>query len=77
MQGFFGTGYFLEGRKKPDAKYSYLRQLEKKKILSGVERIKLLSKLEKAGLTLSKVRLQRYCENYLVGFVGVFGPIHA
>ena len=55
VQGFFGTGYFVEGKKKPDPKYSYLKQLEKKRVLSGVEKIKLLSRMEKAGLTLSKV----------------------
>ena len=58
LQNFFGTGYFLEGTKKPDKKYSYLRQLEKKQVLSSVEKLKLLSRLEKAGLTLSKVLLR-------------------
>lgn len=55
MQGFFGTGYFNEGRQQIDPKYSYLKQLERKQVLSGVEKLQLLSRLEKAGLTLSKV----------------------
>ena len=57
LQGFFGTGMFVESPRKPDPKYSYLRQLEKKQVLSGVEKLKLLSSLENAGLTLSKVPL--------------------
>jgi hypothetical protein len=35
---------------------SYLKKIEKKKLLSGVESLGLLSKAEKAGLTLSTVR---------------------
>lgn len=54
-KGFFGTGYFNEGRQQIDPKYSYLKQLERKQVLSGVEKLQLLSRLEKAGLTLSKL----------------------
>ncbi|KAK9802820.1 hypothetical protein WJX73_001926 [Symbiochloris irregularis] len=54
-KGYFGTGYFVEGTRPTKEQYSYLRQLEKKKVLSGVEKAGLLSKLERAGLTLSKI----------------------
>ena len=55
LQGYFGTGLFVEGTRPTKEQYSYLRQLEKKQVLSGVEKAGLLSKLERAGLTLSRV----------------------
>ncbi|KAK9814674.1 hypothetical protein WJX72_009598 [[Myrmecia] bisecta] len=52
-KGFFGTGYF---REEADQNVdSYLKRIEKKKILSGVEGLGLLSKAEKAGLTLTQI----------------------
>lgn len=53
-QGYFTNGYFVEAPSSSDA--SYLKKIEKKKLLSGVESLGLLSKAEKAGLTLSTVR---------------------
>jgi len=52
-QGFFTSGYFLED-KETDAP-NYLKSFERKKILSNVESLGLLSAAEKAGLSLSKV----------------------
>jgi hypothetical protein len=54
LQGYFTNGYFVEAPSASDA--SYLKKIEKKKLLSGVESLGLLSKAEKAGLTLSTVR---------------------
>lgn len=53
LQGFFGSGYFVED-KETDAP-NYLRTLERKKVLSNIESLGLLSAAEKAGLSLSKV----------------------
>ena len=53
LQGFFGSGYFVED-KETDAP-NYLRTLERKKVLSNIEQLGLLSAAEKAGLSLSKV----------------------
>lgn len=53
VQGFFGSGYFMED--KEDDAPNYLRSLERKKVLSNIERLGLLSAAEKAGLSLSKV----------------------
>lgn len=53
-QGFFSSGYFVED-KETDAP-NYLRTLERKKVLSNIEQLGLLSALEKSGLSLSKVR---------------------
>ena len=52
-QGFFTSGYFVED-KEADAP-NYLRSLERKKVLSNIEQLGLLSAAEKAGLSLSKV----------------------
>jgi hypothetical protein len=52
-QGFFGTGYFVEDQE-TDAP-NILRTAERKKILSNIESLGLLSAVEKAGLSLSKV----------------------
>lgn len=52
-KGYFTNGYFVEAPSASDA--SYLKKIEKKKLLSGVESLGLLSKAEKAGLTLSTV----------------------
>lgn len=53
LQGYFTNGYFLESPDKGSS--TYLKTIEKKKLLSGVESLGLLSKAEKAGLTLSTV----------------------
>ncbi|KFM22975.1 hypothetical protein F751_0333 [Auxenochlorella protothecoides] len=50
---WFGAGYFAE--EKDVSPSSMYRKIEKKKVLSGVERLGLLSKAEKAGLTLTKI----------------------
>ena len=52
-QGFFGYGYFVED-KELDAP-NFLKTAERKKVLSNIESLGLLSAAEKAGLTLSKV----------------------
>lgn len=52
-KGFFGSGYFVED-KETDAP-NYLRTLERKKVLSNIEQLGLLSAAEKAGLSLSKL----------------------
>jgi hypothetical protein len=52
-QGFFTSGYFLEDVEM-DAP-NILRTAERKKILSNIESLGLLSAAEKAGLSLSKV----------------------
>lgn len=52
-QGFFTSGYFVED-KEANAP-NYLRSLERKKVLSNIEQLGLLSAAEKAGLSLSKV----------------------
>lgn len=52
-QGFFGYGYFVED-KELDAP-NFLKTAERKKILSNIESLGLLSAAEKAGITLSKV----------------------
>eukprot|EP00884_Botryococcus_braunii_P022838 jgi/Botrbrau1/9238/Bobra.0028s0033.1 len=52
-KGYFTNGYFLEGPDKGGS--TYLKTIEKKKLLSGVESLGLLSKAEQAGLTLSTV----------------------
>lgn len=53
VQGFFGYGYFVED-KELDAP-NFLKTAERKKVLSNIESLGLLSAAEKAGLTLSKV----------------------
>lgn len=53
VQGFFGTGYFVEDQELNAP--NILRTAERKKILSNVESLGLLSAAEKAGLSLSKV----------------------
>ena len=53
LQGFFTSGYFLEDVEM-DAP-NILRTAERKKILSNIESLGLLSAAEKAGLSLSKV----------------------
>lgn len=53
MQGFFGYGYFVED-KELDAP-NFLKTAERKKVLSNIESLGLLSAAEKAGLSLSKV----------------------
>lgn len=52
-QGFFGSGYFNEGNASADN--NYLKRIEGKKLLSSLEKSGLLSKADKAGLTLSRV----------------------
>lgn len=51
-QGYFTSGYFLESQDNGDT--PYLKKIENKKLLTGVQNLGLLSKAEKAGLTLSK-----------------------
>lgn len=52
-KGFWGTGYFLEGKETRGT--NYLANIEKKGVLSAVEKAGLLSKAEEAGLTLSAI----------------------
>ena len=52
-QCFFTSGYFVED--KEASAPNYLRSLERKKVLSNIEQLGLLSAAEKAGLSLSKV----------------------
>jgi hypothetical protein len=53
LTGFFGTGYFLEDRE--TSSKSAFKKIEEKKLLSSVEKLGILSKLESAGLTLGKI----------------------
>lgn len=50
---FLGTGLFVEDSEK--AEVNILERVEKKKVLSGVESMGLLTMAENAGLSLSKV----------------------
>ncbi|KAK9905517.1 hypothetical protein WJX75_001390 [Coccomyxa subellipsoidea] len=52
-KGFFGYGYFVEDSEM-DAP-NYLKTAERKKVLSNIESLGLLSAAEKAGLSLSKL----------------------
>ena len=52
-QGFFTSGYFLEDVEVESP--NILKTAERKKILSNIESLGLLSAAEKAGLSLSKV----------------------
>lgn len=52
-KGFWGSGYFNEGNASPDN--NYLKRIEAKKLLSSIEKSGLLSKADKAGLTLSRI----------------------
>ncbi|KAL3143446.1 hypothetical protein ABBQ38_002262 [Trebouxia sp. C0009 RCD-2024] len=52
-KGFWGSGYFNEGNASPDN--NYLKRIEAKKLLSTIEKSGLLSKADKAGLTLSRI----------------------
>ncbi|BDA47662.1 hypothetical protein COCOBI_10-5130 [Coccomyxa sp. Obi] len=52
-KGFFGYGYFVED-KEMDAP-NFLKTAERKKVLSNIESLGLLSAAEKAGLSLSKL----------------------
>jgi hypothetical protein len=51
--GFFGTGLFLEDRE--ESSKSAYKKIEEKKLLSTVEKLGLLTQLEKAGFTLTKI----------------------
>lgn len=53
-KAFFGSGYFNEGNSS-SADNNYLKRIESKKLLSFVEKSGLLSKADKAGLTLSRI----------------------
>lgn len=53
LQGFFTSGYFLEDVEVDSP--NLLKTAERKKILSNIESLGLLSAAEKAGLSLSKV----------------------
>ncbi|KAH9322800.1 hypothetical protein KI387_017439, partial [Taxus chinensis] len=50
---WFGAGIFVEGDETVDV--DIVKKLEKKKVLSGVEKAKLLSKAEGLGFTLSSI----------------------
>lgn len=63
-QGFFGYGYFVEDSEM-DAP-NYLKTAERKKVLSNIESLGLLSAAEKAGLSLSKARAHSTCQGSLL-----------
>lgn len=63
-QGFFGYGYFVEDSEM-DAP-NYLKTAERKKVLSNIESLGLLSAAEKAGLSLSKARAYSTCQGSLL-----------
>ncbi|KAJ0971315.1 hypothetical protein J5N97_019274 [Dioscorea zingiberensis] len=50
---WYGAGIFFEGSE--DVSFDVVKKLEKKKVLSGVEKAGLLSKAEQLGLTLSSI----------------------
>lgn len=50
---WFGAGIFVEGSE--DLTVDVVKKLEKRKVLSGVEKAGLLSKAESLGLTLSSI----------------------